>query len=517
MAATIEESIQSINEDEVRFRAAVNDLGTYTTRGGVQTPTIRQAVENINALDPIAAAQSAQQYADAAAATANVYATISAGMAATATNGFFNVTPNTTDGLDRLSMFQKTGTSTYTLVFEHLSAAELDAIIGETFSDTVSFSVVDGSGRRSWVEVDQATGGPTDHALKILNANNPVQDSVDDPSFSVVDDAGRRSWVEVAQATGGPTEHAAQKIADAIEPLFASIIPTQYDDPTGTVSPKIVSGPDIVCWGDSMTAGAGGGGTTYPGVLATLTGRTVHNAGVGGETSVSICARSGATPYICNVSGGVIPASGGVTITFEPINGQVPAPLLQNIAQETPRMPGSLAGVPGTISYSGPTPINDGSGVYTFTRTTAGSAVTADRPTPYYTDWSWDRRNDVWIIWIGQNGPSETRAHTDAAAMIQHMQALEKRFLVIPKPTSTDADDSAWFELYGRRVVMARKYLVDYGLEDAGITPTAQDLTDISNGVVPTSLRYDAVHWTADGYTILANLIHKRMQELRWI
>ena len=61
------------------------------------------------------------------------------------------------------------------------------------------------------------------------------------------------------------------------------------------------------------------------------------------------------------------------------------------------------------------------------------------------------------------------------------------------------------------------QYLVEYGLQDAGITPTAQDLIDISNGVVPSSLRADAVHFTADGYTILAQQVYNKLEQLGWL
>ena len=65
--------------------------------------------------------------------------------------------------------------------------------------------------------------------------------------------------------------------------------------------------PGIVCWGDSLTAGVGGNGVTYPDVLSNLiktniTGQygggklrdvEVINCGVGGESSVTIAGRSG--------------------------------------------------------------------------------------------------------------------------------------------------------------------------------------------------------------------------------
>ena len=57
---------------------------------------------------------------------------------------------------------------------------------------------------------------------------------------------------------------------------------------------------NILCWGDSLTAGAGGNGTTYPKTLQTLLGSlySVQNFGVGGENSLGISARQGGIPVL---------------------------------------------------------------------------------------------------------------------------------------------------------------------------------------------------------------------------
>lgn len=55
---------------------------------------------------------------------------------------------------------------------------------------------------------------------------------------------------------------------------------------------------NIVCWGDSLTAGAGGNGTNYPSVIQELSLNdgfqvNVVNMGVGGENTHMILARGG--------------------------------------------------------------------------------------------------------------------------------------------------------------------------------------------------------------------------------
>jgi hypothetical protein len=171
--------------------------------------------------------------------------------------------------------------------------------------------------------------------------------------------------------------------------------------------------------------------------------------------------------------------------------------------------------IPGSISTA-----LDGDGVtrrYYFTRSTAGSQIATSRPMTWLSTEAEARRGDITVIWIGQNGPGNERAIQDARAIIEHLNTAEKRWLVISRPTSTDAEDARWHEEFGRRFIAIRKYMVQYGLSDAGITPTAQDTTDMANGIVPTSLRYDGVHWLGPGYTILGQQVRNRLKEMGWI
>jgi hypothetical protein len=210
--------------------------------------------------------------------------------------------------------------------------------------------------------------------------------------------------------------------------------------------------------------------------------------------------------------GGTIPASGSVVVDMLPINGVVPKPLKQGSGGD-PGLAGSLAGVPGTITYA----LVGGVDTYTFNRATPGSSVVVDRPSPYRPYFSNARRGDIYVIFMGQNGPSIDRAIQDTKAIIQHMTALNKRFIVISKPTGTDADDAKYFAEFGRRFISIRQYMVAYGLQDAGITPTAQDNIDIAAGVVPASLRVDSVHWNQAGSTICGTQVAKRLIELEWV
>lgn len=392
--------------------------------------------------------------------------------------------------------------------------------------NTIAFGIVSEAGVRSWLEFTPA-GIPTDYAMECIQSRLPAplqleeiqRDDINDVSFVITDEYNKQTWLG-ARKDGTPTPWAEQCIRRVIEGGGDGELGTATDyvaKHAPSVKFSISSGPNIVGIGDSMTAGAGGGGTTYLTALQNLLtqrGSTAicTNRGVGGETSVTICARMNGNPLIVKVDGGVIPASGQVGLTLEPINGYLPAPLKQGSSSLTC----TLGGVVGTFGRT----VNAGIYSYHFTRTGSGAAVTANRPLPLYTDIGKAARNDIYVIWIGQNGPNNERAISDAKAMIQYMSAVDKRFIVISKPgggNATDADDARWFAEFGRRFIPIRQYMVKYGLEDAGIVPTEGDLTDIANGTVPRSLRIDSVHWTAAGYTILGRLVFERLIEFGWV
>jgi|GEM_PF-4005913 hypothetical protein len=308
--------------------------------------------------------------------------------------------------------------------------------------------------------------------------------------------------------------------------------PSVFLDPLTEQSSPMASGPDIICWGDSMTAGAGStDGNRYPTYLASKSGLTVHNAGVGGESSNTITARTGAIPFPVRIANAEpikeIPSSGEVQIEFDTFLGNSFAPLRQG-SGGAQGFAGELNGVKGTMYFTGTgtTP-----GDYFFVRETAGEAVPMNRPPyPYRTFFSEEHRGDIAIIWIGQNGNVLEDVLSQVQLIIDHLKASYKKFLVIPKPTSTPEEDAEFERLWGRKVVKIRDYLSkpiysadgvtvesSYGLSDAGFEPTEQDLIDVEAGKVPTSLRVDSVHFNNAGYEILAEQCYQRLIELKYI
>lgn len=456
--------------------------------------------------------------ANVAAATTNLKPTIADGLAATAGTGpdnrFFSV-PSTGSlvviaYLNDGGVPVEIGGIASSKAIEEIGIEEMDSDLTDLL-----YGVLDKEGNRTSMEIG-LDGRPTDFSAacmgeKLTGENSPallsaavaasgfeeIDDELNDLSFGIAGKDGGLTFL-AANLNGDPT-------ADSAARIFKKL--------------PIRSGPNILCAGDSMTQGnQDGTGVTYPDELQKLLSAAGHpgavtNFGAGGETSVTITARAGGNPFVVLPVGGVIPATtGAVQITLLPINGAPVDPLKQGPSTYI----ATLAGVRGTFSRT----IAGDVFTYYFTRFVAGTEIPVNRPEPMYLEIAEAARGDIAVIWMGQNGPNTDRAIQDAEAIISHMKALDKRFIVISMPggsSAQDADDSKWFAKFGRRFIPIRQYMAQYGLADAGITPTAQDLADMTNGTVPTSLRTDAVHWIGEGYKILAKQIFKRMKELEFI
>ena len=274
--------------------------------------------------------------------------------------------------------------------------------------------------------------------------------------------------------------------------------------------------PYITCWGDSLTAQ--GGWTTR---LSELTGMTVYNGGTGGENVKTIVARQGADAITLNDI--TIPAgtsavtlatrSGDTGLTTEA--GNKVTPLLQGGNHVNPCKIGDVLG---TLKWTGNS-YADTNGTWTFTRQTAGSAVTINRPTALRTDFDMTKNAPyLMVIFMGQNG-----GYTDIddlirwhRLMINHAKAKHVIVLGLSSGSASSRADyeAAMKKEFGRYFISLREYLSKYGLADQSITPTAADNTAMSSGTVPPSCLSDAVHFTAGTRTVIGDLIYRRCRDL---
>lgn len=272
----------------------------------------------------------------------------------------------------------------------------------------------------------------------------------------------------------------------------------------------------IICWGDSMTEGTGGDGVTYPDVLAELSGAIVKNYGVYNDFASTVAARSGGSPQHVEDLG-TIPAE-CVPARANVVGDDGHWDMICNFG-DAGLNPCVVAGVEGNFSIDGET------GERFFTRLTPGDPVEVPDGTPIITYAMRDKRDDdILVIWsgnsdhVGPDGMSEIIARQQS--MLDYYGC--DRFVIIGFQDNkaipdVKGDNEIFKEHWGEHFLNTYDYLLAHGLEDAGITPTEQDIADINAGDTPTSLRSDEVHGTADMYKIIGRLVYEKLIELGYI
>lgn len=279
--------------------------------------------------------------------------------------------------------------------------------------------------------------------------------------------------------------------------------------------------PGIICWGDSLTTGVGGDGTTYPSILQSLINQNIYdipvvNAGVGGETSITIAGRAGVIPYI--VKGFTIPADQTpVQISFNSSNGSHVAPLRQGDHFN----PCIVGGVEGTISIVQETYISKEFSYY-FTRSMAGNETIIEDDTEIIPSYILAYKNYLPIIFIGQNGG--WKDVDDLKAQIQAIidkYGNHEHYLVLGLTTDTAVSradiEQDMLEEFGEHYINLREHISADGMMLAGLLATEEDKKAIEVGSIPPSLLHDTVHFNSLGYDLIGSVVYDRMNELGYL
>ncbi len=343
-------------------------------------------------------------------------------------------------------------------------------------------------------------------------------------------------------------EHSSQRqeLSEARQENLASVQQI-YDDHLDTIAAYI---PGVVCWGDSLTAGSSGN-VSYPLTLQQYIDTylcdiydlrysvenpenysrlnwddykisiPVINMGAGQESPVTILGRSGVLPYVVK-SDFVIPAGReSVSITLMSQDGKQVAPLMAGDAGINPV---TIAGVEGTLTRTGS--VQAWRAAYQFVRLEEGEETPVSKGTEIVTACKEAYQDYIHIVWMGTYGEFTTpEALVDETKMLLQRQiANADRYLVIGPCTyrgswanvqsgTLDAIDSAMLQEFGNRYINLRKYLVEDGLRDAGISPSK---ADAQNHNVPDSFRSNAGGADLNGvaYKLIGKLVYERMELL---
>lgn len=358
----------------------------------------------------------------------------------------------------------------------------------------VFVSVRDASNHRTWLEARQPDGAPTTFAADLMEqALDERRTTADDPNalISIRDATDHRTWLEARASDGGPTLFAATAIADRLG------LPV----PSDTVV--------YVAPGDSMTADAYGGGTTYPAKLAALLDKTVINLGSGGRRASEVAIASGGLAFPIAIPGRTIPAtSTSVACT----------PTLPDSGPNADRTYAvTVQGVACTLTYTHATTS------WQIKRTTAAGAETpvpatgavAVPITNYY------GAGYVQLLWGGRNSTTDGAAAMLAAAAWLKETGTPFLLLSVTNSTAEPSGNSSYNNIialnsqlraaYPREYVELRGRLITQGLALAGLSATADDTTAISQDRIPPSLLADGLHPNDAGRTAIAAIIHDEL------
>jgi hypothetical protein len=265
---------------------------------------------------------------------------------------------------------------------------------------------------------------------------------------------------------------------------------------------------DLCFWGDSLTAGAGGSGTSYPNVCASELGITsFKNCGVGGENANTIACRQGGDSLILK-PGNVNEYS---LSELTDIYGTQCNPLRQGSGSNSVN-PIYINGVKCTLSIS-QTSTTDPNAKYTITG--YNEPLLAETPVKFS---GCDIKSKITIIFVGQNGPGLAERLSIIDSMISK---INDKYIVMGlssgSTTSRSDEESQMLSKYGVHYFNTRNMLSKYGMSIMNLTPTTSDVNEMSKGEVPSSLRSDSVHLNANGYTALGKMIAQKIRACGYV
>lgn len=344
----------------------------------------------------------------------------------------------------------------------------------------------------TWYHLSYGYNGPaqTNHAGDGVAWTNTSPTSVlNKNAFSVkVATAPLDVWIE-AVAAGGTTT--------------ATVYAGQVPVVTGpAVYPVTSSSRTLIsAFGDSLTDGGANGviwpeSDSWPSKLALqLPGTTVTNLGYSSATVDEMLIRVGCRRPRFTVVGGSIPSSGTVNLTTT-----------EDLGIPTSR----VAGIDGTLGgFTGRLLVDYGGTGLTFT--TYGAAATTAVTGPqefvplepgHYGDTAivWIGRNDVTFGVTGREGTVPLHVVGGVQRLVEWLTPQVKQVMILGTTTQTNETtgqtrhtqvteiNTRLRDLYPGKFKSVQDYLMTQALTDMGITPTAQDTTNIANGTLPESV-----------------------------
>ena len=158
-------------------------------------------------------------------------------------------------------------------------------------------------------------------------------------------------------------------------------------------------------------------------------------------------------------------------------------------------------------------------------RSKKGERIAVDEGTQFKTHGMTDARaDDILVIFAGTNDLPNAQSVNNIISLERQMLEAANcdKYIIVGLTYASgipeiDKVNEAMSKAFGDHFVDIRKYMLNYGLADAGLEPTSQDIQDIKKGEIPSSLRSDYVHGNKHYHRLLGEQVYRRMVYLGYI
>ncbi|WP_179505658.1 MULTISPECIES: hypothetical protein [unclassified Sphingomonas] len=291
----------------------------------------------------------------------------------------------------------------------------------------------------------------------------------------------------------------------------------------------------IIGIGDSLTYMGGSDGTNsaYWQLTAALLGAgwTSQGFGISGQTQDQIAARWGVLPIYVTLTGNTLPASGPVIVTAinqNPISGQIHYAIHGRLGPNGPYAKLQRDGDEGTSSN------------YILTQDAGGGAVAIPPGTQFIPDsayWGSSTAlipypyDGIFVAWMGRNNPGNAFSIVDRVQRVLATQKTLTRRFIVPLILPGVGDETGTST---RAVIEASNAAIKAAFPNnwvdflpalqGGSNGSAQDIADVANGLIPSSLRLkdsdgvtiDFLHPNAAGRAIEAQVLRDFIVAKGW-
>lgn len=452
-------------------------------------------------------ADRAENAADAAQASGDIYIDTTAGLAATTNGQYFSVP--SADSNEYLILY-KNNAGVALEVKRYPSATLIDSLFEKSPTRDV-FRWLDSVGKAAMRLTEKG---------KFIVAGRKVFDELDLAASTALrffsDGASRSARASFRDENGKQpievTRSGRVRIwrRDVLRELDRLASGDAFAGLLADINQQLTPSKNLLVIGDSLSAYTGSWART---ILEALDdpARGLTNIAVGGHTSSQQAGRLGALPFLLTFQGNKINASGSTAVTASQMlrpDGVTMYTVWPISSQGTgPTWRARVSGVVGTFSSATFTGEVPDALVFTPDPGQLVSDLPVEIGVPTESVWAETHEYDTLLLCLGRNNYSETdTVKRDWLAIRDWQRTLNKRLIAVTPPNMAGEGSSSGPSLYAKfvdleryaqsifaeNVVISRQVLMRHG--DGGATDNAA----IADNRVPPSLTTDGLHWTVD-------------------